>query len=113
MKKAILEPTSGGRWYEICEDGSQCDWGKVIEWNPFHHLKLYWQINGLWQYDPLLLTEVEITFIPEDENRTRVKLEHRNLEKFGATAYDARKNLDSEGGWSGLLTLFAKETQKQ
>jgi uncharacterized protein YndB with AHSA1/START domain len=61
IEVAILEPRQGGRWYERGVDGTQCDWGHVIEWEPPGRIVLAWQINGRWQYDPSLVTEVEVT----------------------------------------------------
>jgi uncharacterized protein YndB with AHSA1/START domain len=107
MKEATLEPKVGGRWYEIGEDGSECDWGKVLVWNPHSRLVLAWQISGQWQYDASLITEVEVTFTAEGPKQTRVVLEHRNLERFGAAAAEIRKALDSDGGWTQHLHRLA------
>jgi uncharacterized protein YndB with AHSA1/START domain len=52
MAEAILEPREGGRWYERGIDGSECDWGRVLAWEPPHRVLVTWQINGDWQYDP-------------------------------------------------------------
>jgi uncharacterized protein YndB with AHSA1/START domain len=52
MATAILEPRQGGRWYEQGVDGGECDWGRVLAWEPPHRLVVTWQINGQWQYDP-------------------------------------------------------------
>lgn len=112
MKKAVLEPKPGGRWFEIGEDGSECDWGKVLEWNPFERFVLAWQLNGQWQFDPQLLTEVEVTFVSEGASKTRVTLEHRNLERFGAAAVEIKKSFESEGGWTGLLKRFVEEAER-
>ena len=81
MKKAVLETREGGRWYEIGVDGSECNWGKVLRWNPPHKLVLAWQINSEWQYDPQLITEVEVNFIEKEPKLTRLTLEHRDIEK--------------------------------
>src|ERR1700681_4136815 len=62
MKHAVLEPRVGGRWYEIGEDGAECNWGKVLVWSPPSRLVLAWQITATWQYDPSFLTEVEGNF---------------------------------------------------
>ena len=106
MKDVIIEPRVGGRWYELGEDGSQCDWGKVLAWEPPRRVLLGWQIDGAWKYDPALITEVEVNFVPENGG-TRVELEHRHLERMGAAAKAARQAVDSPGGWSGLLEAFA------
>lgn len=106
LKAAVLEPKKGGRWYEICEDGSECQWGKMLEWDPPRRLLLAWQLNGEWKYDPELITEIEVTFTPEGPKRTRVDFEHRYIERMGALAEATRKSLD--GGWGGILDLYRR-----
>jgi len=101
----VLEPRAGGRWYEIDDDGSTCEWGKVLVWEPPHRLVLAWQITPDFQYDPELLTEVEVTFRAESDG-TRVSLEHRNLERFGERAEAMRGAVNS--GWPLLLGLFTQ-----
>jgi uncharacterized protein YndB with AHSA1/START domain len=108
LKTAVLEPRVNGRWYEIDDDGSQCEWGKVLVWEPPRRLVLAWQINGQWQFDPELVTEVEVVFRAEGPGRTRVELEHRNLDRFGAAAEAIRKAFSAPDGWPGLLGNFGK-----
>jgi len=108
LKKAVLEPRQGGRWYEIGVDGSECNWGRVLVWDPPARLILAWQINADWQYDPNLVTEVEVNFAEQGPNLTRFTLEHRDIEKFGVKAQEMWKAFDSDGGWTGLLNAFAK-----
>jgi len=103
---AVIEPHVGGRWYERGEDGSTCDWGRVLSWEPPSRLVLSWDISADWQHDPNLGTEVEVRFIAEG-NGTRVELEHRHLDRYGARRDEMRGIFDSEGGWSGLLASFA------
>ena len=111
LDQPVIEPRSGGRWYERDVDGSECEVGKVAVWDPPSRLVLIWQLNAEWKFDQDLETEVEVLFTPEASG-TRVDLEHRNLERLGDTAEGMRQAIDSPGGWSGLLALFAEETAK-
>ena len=104
----ILEPRVGGRWYERGADGSECEWGKVLEWQPPSRVVLAWQIGADWKFDPALVTEVEITFTSVGEGETRVEIEHRHLERLGAGAERAREAFDSENGWMGVLREFER-----
>src|SRR4029450_5216440 len=63
---AVIEPRVGGRWYERGEDGSTCNWGSVLTWEPTTRLVLSWDIDANFQYDPLLKTEIEVRFISEE-----------------------------------------------
>jgi uncharacterized protein YndB with AHSA1/START domain len=105
---AVIEPHVGGRWYERGDDGSTCDWGRVLSWEPPSRLVLSWDISADWQPDPTLKTEIEVTFIPEGENVTRVELEHRRLDRYGARRDEMRRIFDVEGDWGRLLAQFAR-----
>jgi uncharacterized protein YndB with AHSA1/START domain len=105
---AVMEPRAGGRWYERGEDGTTCDWGKVLIWEPHSRLVLSWDINADWQHDPTLNTEIEVNFIDEGAQRTRVKLEHRRLDRYGARRDEMRRIFDTEGDWGRLLQMFAR-----
>src|SRR5262247_1079416 len=93
---AMIEPRIGGRWYERGDDGSTCDWGTVLAWEPTSRLVLSWDIDANWQPDPSLKTEIEIRFIPEADNRTRVELEHRKLDRYGDRRDEMRRIFDTE-----------------
>jgi hypothetical protein len=108
LKECVVEPRIGGRWYSVGEDGSTCQTGYVIDWNPPAALVLAWQINADWQYDPQLITEVEVRFIAESAEVTRVELEHRLLERMGHNAPQVRNSIDSPGGWGAILEAFNK-----
>ena len=103
----VIEPKAGGRWFERGQDGSECQWGKVLAWQPPDRPVLAWQISPQWQFDAKLVTEVEIRFVA-DGTGTRVELEHR-LDGYGSAAEDMRAIFDSPRAWMGLLELFAKE----
>ena len=105
---AVVEPRVGGRWYERGEDGSTCDWGRVLSWEPHTRLVLSWDITADWQYDPNLGTEIELRFIPEGKDGTRVELEHRRLDRYGARRDEMRRIFDTEGDWGRILEMFAR-----
>jgi len=105
---AVIEPHVGGRWYERGDDGSTCDWGVVLSWEPPSRLVLSWDISADWQPDPTLKTEIEVRFIPVGKDGTRVELEHRLLDRYGARRDEMRRIFDTEGDWGRLLQSFAR-----
>jgi uncharacterized protein YndB with AHSA1/START domain len=105
---AVIEPRVGGRWYERGDDGSTCDWGRVLAWEPHSRLVLSWDINADWQYDLALGTELEVRFIDDGNDRTRVELEHQRLDRYGERRDEMRRIFDTEGDWGKLLELFAR-----
>jgi len=108
MVAAVIEPRPGGRWFERGEDGSECDWGRVIAWEPPHRVVLAWQLNADYEFDPDLHTELEVRFSPDGADGTRVELEHRGLDAYGARTAEMRDAFGSDGGWTGLLRRFAE-----
>jgi len=111
IEDIVIEPTAGGRWFERGEDGSECQWGKVLAWEPPGRLLLAWQIEvgEQWRFNPDLITELEVRFHPDGAGRTRVELEHRSLDRLGEQAAMVREIFDSPAGWQGLLESFARE----
>ena len=109
MKRAIVEGRAGGRCYTEQTDGTECEWGTILAWDPPHRLVIAWQIHGDWTYQPDLAqaSEVEVRFTPVPGGMTRVDLEHRHLERHGAGAGAMRTAVDSPNGWSGLLQSYA------
>ncbi|HVR07224.1 MAG TPA: SRPBCC family protein [Thermoanaerobaculia bacterium] len=104
---AVLEPRAGGRWYERGVDGSECEWGRVLVWEPPHRVVLGWELAADWRHDPSLQTEVEVRFVAVGPQTTRVELEHRHLERYGDKAEQMKAGLGSEGGWTGILQIYA------
>lgn len=104
---AVIEPHVGGRWYERGDDGSICQWGSVLVWEPPSRVVLSWDINADWQYDPTLNTEIEVRFTAESGDGTRVELEHRYLDRYGERRDEMRRIYDTQGDWGRLLEAFA------
>lgn len=102
----IVEPREGGRWLERDAEGVEAQWGKVLAWEPPTRLLLAWQLDSAFAYDPDFLTEVELTFEPAEGGGTRVTLQHRNLERFGANAASLVEKLGN--GWPARLAAFAR-----
>jgi uncharacterized protein YndB with AHSA1/START domain len=110
MLAAVLEPKQGGRWFEKGVDGSECDWGRVLVWDPPARVMLSWHLNGRWEHEPSTHSEVDVRFIAEGPSRTRVELEHRGIERH-AYAEDLKKGVDSPEGWTGLLQMYLEKAQ--
>ena len=108
LAEAVIEGREGGRWYERGVDGSECDWGTVLAWEPPARVVLGWQLSADWAYDPNVHTEVEVLFVSEGPHRTRVEFEHRGLEAYGDRLEEVRGSIDSSGGWPGILERFAQ-----
>lgn len=112
LKECRMEPHVGGRWYSVCEDGSEVNVGRVLLWEPPNRLVLSWQITAAWAFDPEFVTEVELRFVPEAAARTRVTLEHRKLEAYAADAEAMHKAFDADDAWVRTLNLFAESAEK-
>jgi uncharacterized protein YndB with AHSA1/START domain len=110
MAEAVIEPREGGRSYERGVDGSECEWGTVLVYEPPSRIVVSWQIDGNWKYepDPSKASEYEVRFVAEGPTTTRVEFEHRNLERHGDAAPKLFEAFNSEGGWTGLMVKFAE-----
>lgn len=112
--EVVMEPRPGGRWYERGVDGSECDWGRVLAYEPPARVLLAWHLNGDWRFepDPERASEVEVTFRAEETGVTRVTLEHRHFERHGPGAGGIRDAVAAGGGWGGLLSVYAAEVSR-
>jgi uncharacterized protein YndB with AHSA1/START domain len=106
----VVEPRNGGRWYEKDEDGSECDWGTVLDWQSPTRVVFSWHLNGDFEYvaDITRASEVEVRFTTEREGWTRVDLEHRCFERHGESGDRLRTEVDKPGGWTYVLDGYAK-----
>jgi hypothetical protein len=107
IEEVIIEPREGGRWYTRHQDGTETSTGFVSSWQPYDRLCLTWQIGADWKYDPRLITTVELRFVAEAADRTRVRLEHRDLESYGPEAPRMRQVFDQPDAWDSTLAAFA------
>jgi uncharacterized protein YndB with AHSA1/START domain len=105
MKAVAIEPRLGGRWYETGVDGSRCDVGKVLVWDPPSRFVVSWDLNSHWQPDPSVGSEVEVRFTAEGPGMTVVELEHRRFERMGLEAGAAMRG-QVDNGWPGMLASF-------
>jgi uncharacterized protein YndB with AHSA1/START domain len=109
-KAAVMETRLGGRWYELAEDGTQTNVGKIIIWEPPQRFVMTWDINSQWKPDTTISSEVEVRFIADGANATRVEVEHRKFEQMGAEAGEKMRK-DVNGGWPGLLEIFKQKAE--
>jgi uncharacterized protein YndB with AHSA1/START domain len=109
IAESVFEPHVGGHVYDRAVDGSECRWGRVLAYEPPDRLVFSWDISPQWQLesDVEKSSEVEVRFIREGEDRTRVELEHRNLDRHGRGWKGLREGVRGEGGWPLYLGRYA------
>jgi uncharacterized protein YndB with AHSA1/START domain len=110
-KAANMEARLGGQWYEVADDGTRTNVGKIIAWEPPRRFVMSWDINSEWKPDTTVSSEVEVRFVPDGADATRVELEHRKFEVMGAQAGEKMRK-DVDGGWPRLLERFAAEAER-
>jgi uncharacterized protein YndB with AHSA1/START domain len=110
IAETVFEPRGGGRIYDRGVDGSECQWARVLAYEPPNRVVFSWDISPQWQIEsnPDKTSEVEVRFISETSERTRVELEHRNLDRHGDGWESERDGVGGEGGWPLYLQRFAE-----
>ena len=110
IAESVFEPRAGGHIYDRGIDGSECRWARVLACEPPNRVVFTWDISPHWQIETDLqkTSEVEVRFIAEAPDRTRVELEHRNLDRHGDGWEGMRAGVDSDDGWSLYLARFAE-----
>jgi len=113
LAEMIFEPRQGGHVYDRGVDGSECRWARVLAYEPPHRVVLSWDINVAWQIenDPTKTSEVEVRFVSETSERTRVVLDHRNIDRHGEGWEQMRDAVGSPEGWTVGLGRFAARLQ--
>jgi uncharacterized protein YndB with AHSA1/START domain len=113
LAEMVFEPRVGGHVLDRGVDGSECRWARVLAYEPPSRVVISWDISLQWQLesDHERASEVEVRFIAEDVERTRVELEHRNLERHGEGWERMRDAVGSPEGWGAGLRRFAERMQ--
>jgi uncharacterized protein YndB with AHSA1/START domain len=108
IAQTVFEPRVGGRVYDRGVDGSECQWARVLAFEPPNRVVFSWDISPQWQLESDLdkTSEVEVRFIAESAERTRVELEHRNLDRHGQGWEGERDAVGGGGGWPLYLQRF-------
>jgi uncharacterized protein YndB with AHSA1/START domain len=110
LKEMVFEPRVGGHVYDRGVDGSECHWAHVLAYDPPDRFVISWDISLQWQIetDPAKTSEVEVRFVSEGPNQTRVELEHRHIDRPGEGWEQMRDAVASPDGWSVGLRRFAE-----
>lgn len=105
----IVEPRVGGRIFDRGADGRECCWAHVLAYEPPHRFAFSWDITSDWKVetDPARASEVEVRFVAQGPGRTRVELEHRELQRHGDGWEGMRDAVGSPRGWASGLQAFA------
>jgi uncharacterized protein YndB with AHSA1/START domain len=109
LEAMVFEPRVGGHVYDVASDGSECRWSRVLAYDPPERIVFSWDINLRWEIetDHERTSEVEVRFIAEAPDRTRVELEHRHLDRHGDGWEQMRAAVGSEGGWPSGVERYA------
>jgi uncharacterized protein YndB with AHSA1/START domain len=109
IAESVFEPRVGGRVYDRGVDGSECQWGRVLAYEPPERIVFSWDISPAWQIESDLdkASEVEIRFVADGPDRTRVQLEHRHLDRHGDGWEGTREGVGGDQGWPLYLARFA------
>ena len=109
IAETVFEPRVGGNIYDRAVDGTECRWARILVFEPPDRVVFSWDISPRWQVETNLelTSEVEVRFFADTPERTRVELEHRNLDRHGTGWESVRGGVDSEGGWPLYLQRYA------
>ncbi|MDQ6524519.1 SRPBCC family protein [Nocardioides sp. LHD-245] len=108
IAETVFEARVGGHVYDRGENGSVCRWARVLAFDPPTRFVISWDISPTWQVvtDPAEASEVEVRFVADGPDRTRVELEHRHLERHGAGWESVREGVDGPQGWPVYLERY-------
>ena len=109
ITRTVFEPRVGGQIYDVAEDGSECRWARVLVYEPHERVVFSWDIGPTWEVeaDPAKTSEVEVRFVEESPQRTRVELEHRHLDRHGPGWQSMGDGVAADAGWPLYLERYA------
>lgn len=109
IAETVFEPQAGGHIFDRGTDGSECRWARVLVYEPPHRVVFSWDIGPTWQVEtePDNTSEVEVRFIAEGPQRTRVELEHRNIDRHGPGWEAVSDGVGHDAGWPLYLERYA------
>jgi uncharacterized protein YndB with AHSA1/START domain len=109
IAETVFEPRVGGHIYDRAVDGSECRWARVLVFEPPERVVFSWDISPQWQIevDPDNTSEVEVRFVAETAQRTRVELEHRNIDRHGPGWQAVGEGVGGDAGWPLYLDRYA------
>ena len=108
IAETVFEPRVGGSIYDRGVDGSECRWARVLAYEPPERVVFGWDIGPTWQIetDPGRASEVEVRFVSESPERTRVELEHRHIDRHGDGWEGLREGVRADQGWPLYLQRY-------
>ena len=109
IAETVFEPRVGGHIYDRGEDGTLCKWARIVAFEPPDRVVFTWDIGPTWQVETDLsrTSEVEVRFTAESDERTRVELEHRHIERHGDGWQSVAAGVDGDAGWPLYLGRYA------
>jgi uncharacterized protein YndB with AHSA1/START domain len=109
IAETVLQPWVGGHIVDRGSDGSECRWARILVFDPPERLVFSWDISPEWRIesDPDRTSEVEVRFVAESSESTRVDLEHRHLDRHGPGWQAVLDGVDGDEGWPLYLSRYA------
>jgi uncharacterized protein YndB with AHSA1/START domain len=109
IAETVFEPRVGGHIYDRGVDGSECRWARILAYEPPARVVFSWDISPQWQLEtePDNASEVELRFIAEGPQRTRLELEHRHIDRHGPGWQAVSDGVAGDAGWPLYLDRYA------
>jgi uncharacterized protein YndB with AHSA1/START domain len=109
IAETVFEPWVGGHIVDRGADGSECRWARVLVYEPPARVVFSWDIGPTWQVEtePENASEVEVRFLAEGPDRTRVELEHRHIDRHGPGWEAVAAGVGHDDGWPLYLARYA------